>query len=131
MKHKKLLLMLFLISLVGYGSSLFMESIAIYRGNEPGVLDGHTAFYYGYDWSGFESVISLLLTMVWSANVAYWTGVFLFAIGKYRLALVVSECGVFLAYPLLGIWIWGMWLEEIRLFSLSYGFFVWFGSIVL
>jgi hypothetical protein len=133
MRHKKLLPVLFLISLVGYGSSFFMESFIAHHSDEQSNPHGYTAFYYGLLFVfhelrtiryGFHS--SMLISLIWLANVAYWIAVFMFVLGECRGALVVSECGVFLACPLLGLWIWGA--ADPRL---SYGFFVWIGSIVL
>jgi hypothetical protein len=71
-------------------------------------------------------LVSIVAYGTWWANMAFWIGVLLFALRKDRGALLAAESAVLLAYPVLGMWIWG-----IPFMKLTYGFFVWFGSMLL
>ncbi|HEV3142546.1 MAG TPA: hypothetical protein VGZ47_01525 [Gemmataceae bacterium] len=131
MRYKKLLVALYLVSIVAYGTSFLMDSIVIVRGDhEPTVLKGYAIFlqvFIFFDYRFFlDSMTLLIFPWAWFANVAYWIGILLFALRKDRGALLAAEGAVLLAYPVLGMWIWGTPEER-----LVWGFFVWFGSMVL
>jgi hypothetical protein len=130
MRYKKLLLALYLVSIVAYGTSFLMDSIVIVGDDhEPTVLKGYAVFsqvFIFFDYGMRISFIALVFPWAWWANMAFWIGVLLFALRKDRGALLAAESAVLLAYPVLGMWIWGIPSVE-----LTYGFFVWFGSMLL
>ncbi|HLW65998.1 MAG TPA: hypothetical protein VKS79_11875 [Gemmataceae bacterium] len=129
MRYKKLLLALYLFSIVAYGTSFLMDSIVDHHNHEPTVLKGNAVFFQVFILFEYDlriSFIDLVFPWAWLANVAFWIGVSLFALRKDRGALLAAESAVLVAYPVLGMWIWG-----IPFIDLTYGFFVWSGSMVL
>jgi hypothetical protein len=129
MRYKKLFQALFLLSLAAYGISFFVDSVIVTNHRDEATqLQGYTLFFGPYYFLALDFPLGLLIISPWAwfANLNYLLGVLLFAWRKDRGALLAAECSVLFAYPVLGMWIWG-----IPDLDLSYGFFLWFGSMVL
>jgi hypothetical protein len=128
MRYKKSLIGLYLLSIATYGASFLLDAAQI---KERRTLSASVAFEFGLSSANlYEDGINLIFFAAWLANVAFWIGLALFILRRDRGALLAAEGAVFLAYPLLGLWIWvRIWGESY--FALQAGFFVWFTSMLL